>query len=169
MIWVKRMALFVTATTLWLILTPLFISKERLCNSVIEMAAKEQVTFCYAQRQTSMIDCHIKYLQILYATSPVAKIRDLEVSLWQIRANHIRLEGIATSLLPPSIETITIRPIEGLIHAKGDFGTLEGQIMWHKRTIEFTLKPSSLMRQKFASTLRYFKFSDGKYLYVTSF
>ncbi len=76
MIWVKRMALFVTAITLWLILTPLFISKERLCNSVIEMAGKEQVTFCYAQRHTSQIACQIKYLQIIYATSPVAKIRD---------------------------------------------------------------------------------------------
>ena len=169
MIWVKRIALLITAITLWLILTPLFISKERLCNGVIEMAAKEQISFCYAQRHTSMIDCYVKDLQILYATSPVAKIREFKVALWQIHANHIHLEGIAASLLPPSIETITIHPIEGLIHARGDFGTLEGHIMWHKRTIELTLKPSSLMRKKFASTLRYFKSSHGKYLYVTSF
>ncbi|WP_456389722.1 hypothetical protein [Hydrogenimonas sp.] len=169
MIWAKRALFALTGIVIWVALTVLFISKERLCNAAIEAASKAQVGICYDERTASPIGCDMQRMTLLYTHSAVAKVRNVRISLLEIRLSSIHLEGIAASLLPANIYTATIRLLPGTIKAKGDFGTLKGEISWRTRSVRLVLSPSPLMRKNFTSTLRYFNLRNGKYIYVASF
>ncbi|BDY13459.1 hypothetical protein [Hydrogenimonas cancrithermarum] len=169
MIWLKRILFTLAAMTLWIALTLLFVSKERLCNAAIEAASEAQVNVCYDTRTTSPIGCSIERMTLLYAHSPVAKVGALRITPLELALSSIRLEGMAASLVPPNIRSVTVRLLPGTIRAEGDFGTLEGDISWRTRTVTLRLTPSSVMRRNFVSTLRYFSLKNGKYTYATSF
>lgn len=169
MIWVKRIAAFLALLLLWAGLTLLLTPKARLCNAALERLAKEEVTLCYEKRETTPLSCGMRYTTLLFAHSPVAKIRTLNLSPLRIEADGILLQGMARSALPPRISQVRILPLSGEIHARGDFGTLEGRIDWRKRRLVLTLQPSATMRSDYRGTLRYFKRKNGKYLYETAF
>jgi hypothetical protein len=168
-IWLKRVLFTLVSITLWVALTLLFVSRERLCNAAIEAASKARINVCYDTRTTSPAGCDIERITLLYAHSPVAKIRTLQITPLEIVLSSIRLEGIAASLMSPNIRSVTIHLLPGTITAEGDFGTLKGEISWRKRTVTFQLVPSSIMRRNFGSTLRYFHLKNGKYTYAASF
>ncbi|WP_456450439.1 hypothetical protein [Hydrogenimonas sp.] len=169
MTWVKRIAAAVGLVLLFASLVPLFLSKERLCNAAIDALAKEEVTLCYEKRRTSPLGCETKFTTLLFAHSPIARIKRFSATPWRIEAEGVRLVGMAQSALPPRIAKVEVAPLEGAIRARGDFGTLEGRIDWLGRKVTLTLQPSSLMRRDYRGTLRHFKPKNGKYLYETAF
>jgi hypothetical protein len=154
---------------LFLAATPLMLSKERLCNAAIGALADEEVTICFDERDTSPLGCSLRYMTLRFAHSPVAKVKTFEATPWHVEARGIRLEGMAAGALPPRIASVAFDPLEGKVVAKGDFGTLEGRISYLERKARFVLTPSSLMRSRYAGTLRQFKRKNGKYLYETAF
>ncbi len=169
MIWMKRLLLFLVTAALWIVMTFLFVSKERVCNAALEMLAKEEITLCYEKRETSPLSCEIDYTTLLFAHSPVARIKRFSLDPLEIVAENIHLEGMATQALPPRIERLVIEPLKGVWYARGDFGTAEGKFSLSERKISLTLTPSSLMRKKYGSTLRMLIKKNGKYIYETTF
>ncbi len=167
--WLKRIIAAVAILFLWFALTLALVSKERLCNAVIEKAAKENVTLCYERRSASLFGCDIASMTLLFAHSPIAKIGKFSATPWKIAAEGIQLEGMAASALPPRIANITILPLKGQIRAMGDFGSIDGTFSLTERTIRLYLTPSSLMRREYRSTLQMFKRKNGKFVYETAF
>ena len=169
MIWAKRIAAAAGALLIWALLTFAFISKDRLCNGIIERLAQEKVTLCYDRRTTSMTGCEMRFVTLLFVHSPVAKIKAFSATPWKIVADGIRLEGMAADAFPPRIERVTILPLGGTISAEGDFGTLRGTFSLSKRHLSLQITPSSLMQRNYRSTLRMFKQKNGKFVYETAF
>ncbi len=170
MIWLKRILLGFAAIVIWIALTALFLSKERLCNMAIETASeKAGVSLCYTGRDASMLGCSMKQITLLYGCSPVAKIQKAALYPWRVEAAGIRVEGLAADMIPPAIESILFEPLSGKISSRGDFGVLSGRVSWGSRTLTLELLPSSLMKRKFSQTLRLFKKRNGKYIYALSF
>ncbi len=170
MIWVKRILTVLAAVAVWAVLTAAFISKERLCNMAVNSAAeKAGVTLCFDGYGAGAFGCGMKHITLLYGHSPVAKIKKADFSLWKMEASDIRLEGIAADMMPEKIETVTFLPLSGKIRSTGDFGVLDGNISLSGRKIMLELKPSSLMKRRFSTTLRTFRYRNGKYTYAISF
>lgn len=169
MIWVKRAALVLGAALIWLALFTAFVSKERVCNGLIERLSAEKVTLCYDTRSASMDGCEMKFLTLLFAHSPIAKIKSLSVTPWKIEADGIRLEGMAAGAFPPRIKQVTIHPLKGTISAEGEFGTLRGTFSLGERRLFLQIAPSALMQRNYRSTLRMFKQKNGKFVYETAF
>ncbi len=169
MIWLKRIGWGMAGLLLWVVLTGLFLSKERLCNALIERAGTYGITLCFERTERLPLGCALRRLRVEYADSPVARIDTFSVKPWRVEADRIRLSGLAADALPPRIEKVLFLPLEGKIHAVGDFGTLDGDLSYRRRTLTLRLTPSTLMRGKYRATLRTFKPKDGKYLYETSF
>jgi len=169
MIWLKRIGAFSALLLLWAALTTLFVPKDRLCNAALDALAKREVTLCYEKRETSALSCRMRYTTLLFAHSPVAKIRTLALTPLRIEAEGIVLQGMARDALPPRIAHIEVLPLSGDIRARGDFGTLQGKIDWRARKVTLRLEPSARMTRDYRGTLRYFKRKNGKYLYETAF
>ncbi|WP_456402861.1 hypothetical protein [Hydrogenimonas sp.] len=169
MIWLKRSFLALLAVALWVVLSLLFLSKERLCNGAVEAAASKGVTLCYDGRTASMLGCRLERTTVLYGHAPVAKVGLALFTPWKIEISKIRLEGLAASMLPPKIATVRFEPLGGTIYAEGDFGVLRGDVAWSGRRVNLELTPSSLMKREFGATLREFRQKNGKYTYALSF
>ncbi len=170
MIRVKRISAVLSAAVAFVLLTALFISKERLCNMAVNSAAeKAGVTLCFDGYGAGAFGCGMKHITLLYGHSPVAKIKKADFSLWKMEASGIRLEGLAADMMPEKIETVTFLPLSGRIRSTGDFGVLDGNISLSGRKIVLELKPSSLMKRRFSATLRTFRYRNGKYTYAISF
>jgi len=168
-IWLRRTVVTLLSIVLFVALTLLFLSKERLCNAAIEAAASKGVTLCYDNRTASVLGCRLERATVLYGHAPVAKIGRAVFTPWSVEVSRIRLEGPAASMLPPKIASVRFRPIGGTIYAEGDFGILRGRVAWAGRRVTLELTPSSLMKREFGSTLREFRRKNGKYTYALSF
>jgi hypothetical protein len=169
MIWLKRIGMGVAALVIWIALTLTFISKERLCNALIEKASQEKVTLCYEKRATSADGCELRFVTLLFAHSPVAKVKTFSATPWRVTAKGIRLTGMAASAFPPRITLLKISPIAGEIYAEGEFGTMRGTFSLAARHLTLWLTPSSIMQREYRSTLRMFKRKNGKFVYETAF
>ncbi|WP_201353973.1 hypothetical protein [Hydrogenimonas urashimensis] len=170
MIWVKRAGIAIVSLVLWLALAAALVSKERLCNAVINSVAhQENITLCYDGRTTTSTGCTMRYVHLLFAHSAVAKIKTFSATPWRITAEGIRLEGMAADAWPPRIKSFILSPWSGRIHAEGDFGILDGTFSVAKRRVALQLTPSSIMRRQYRSTLRMFKQKNGKFVYETAF
>ncbi|BBG66540.1 hypothetical protein NNO_1837 [Hydrogenimonas sp.] len=168
--WVKGIALALSAVVVWVLLTLLFVSKERLCNTALNSAAeKAGVTLCFDGYDSSALGCSMKRITLLYGHSPVAKIKKADFSPWKIEVSGIRLEGIAADMLPAKIESVRYTPFNGRVSARGDFGVLDGNVSLMKRKAEFVLLPSSLMKRRYSAALRTFRYKNGRYRYDLSF
>ncbi len=170
MIWFKRSLITLFAIVLWALLTLLFISKERVCNALINSAAaKAGITFCIEKKDSSMVGCEADRVTLLYGHSSVAKARSVDISPYEVSVTGVKLEGAAKEFLPPKIESILYKPISGEIYSQGDFGVLKGVVSWGDRKVSLELLPSSLMKREFRQTLGMFKMKKGKYRYDFSF
>ncbi len=116
---------------------------------------------------------------LFYQQIESAKIETIDVMLFvlydQIRVENIRLSSTLEGFLPPEIEHITLRysvldPLKVTLEGVGDFGELSGELLLRERSMKVTLKPSTLMTKRFASTLKTLKRDNtGGYYYESRF
>ena len=93
----------------------------------------------------------------------------------EVLFEDIRISSIAKSIIPTKIKTIklhygVVNPLYVVAQATGEFGSASIEISLRERRVAVTLKPSPLMRQKYARTLRMMhKNNNGEYTYARSF
>ena len=166
---VKRFVLVIISLILIAVFSTLFLSKERMCDTVIDTIASKNITVCYRKSDFSVLGCKFEDLDILFSHSRIADIQTLEWDKTLLIANKIRLHGLLEKFFPPSIASISCNLISGEITSQGLFGTLKGHLSLGKRTLEIVLRPSRQMRKHYRTTLKYFKKTPDGYKYVLAF
>jgi len=104
-----------------------------------------------------------------------ADVRSIELESFlvytKIQADDIVLSSAAKSFVPLKVESIHAshafwNPLEVIVDAKGEFGTLNAQLDLLKKEVHVRLQPSKKMSQSFQHTLRYLKKDqNGEYSY----
>jgi hypothetical protein len=156
-----------------------FMPKE----SIYYFAEKElknyNVIIAHEAVKDSGFSLELKHLDIYVEAIESAKVDSVSISLFgvynTIDANNVHLTEALSSMLPVKIDKVNIRysifhPTEITLNAVGAFGTIDAKANLIERKVDALLKPSSIMKRKYRSTLRNFKKqSNGEYEYVQSF
>jgi hypothetical protein len=121
----------------------------------------------------------IKDAGVTFKAIESAEVKDTKISIFgvynNVSINDITLSSTAASFVPTDIKNIDItysifNPLNIVANANGGFGDAEAKISLVERNIFLKLKPSNMMSQKYASTLRGLKKSkDGGYEYAKTF
>jgi len=156
-----------------------FIPKE----SIYYFAEKElknyNVIIAHEAVKDSGFSLKLQHLDIYVESIESAKVDSVSISLFgvynAVDAKNIILTDALASMLPVKIDTVSIRysifhPTDIILNAAGAFGTIEAKANLIERKVDARLKPSTVMKRKYRSTLRNFKKqSNGEYEYVQSF
>lgn len=161
----KRIGIVVFVTFGAVLLLGLFISKERLFVYGVDALRKEGIALCPESWHFDALGGELENTIFTFQNRPVAQVRKLVMKPWYLHAERIGIKGLIKEWIPGSIDVVDIRPFEGKILSKGDFGRLEGFIDWRKKQIHLILYPSSQMRRNYAMTLSNFRYDKKAKVY----
>ncbi|MDF1878180.1 hypothetical protein JHD46_00850 [Sulfurimonas sp. SAG-AH-194-C20] len=88
---------------------------------------------------------------------------------------NIKLSSLVEAHLPSEIDRIDVtytlfHPLVLVLHAKGQFGEINGEFNILKRDLNVTLRPTNTMLKKYKLSMKIFqKYKDGAYIYAKSF
>lgn len=92
-----------------------------------------------------------------------------------IQLKNLELSSVAASFIPVHIDTAQIKytifnPLNVLVKASGEFGTLDARLKLKSRTVVVVMQPSPKMLQEHRSSLQQFhKNEAGEYTYEKTF
>lgn len=168
MIWLKRTGLGLGAFVLFVVLTLLFVSGERLCNFGLQQLSERGVSVVYASKNSHPLGCSIQEGMVYFNSLPIAIAGSVSVDLTALRLKNVTMQGVVASSYPYGIERIDFSPLTGSIGAKGDFGNAEGTVSLFQRRIHLLITPTNKFPNELVGLL-HLKNENGKYVYDKTF
>ncbi len=156
-----------------------FLPKEHLYYLVQQTLQEQKITLTQKQLHETPFGIELHAVTLSYEGVPVAKIKDIRVTLFglydSVKAEGVELSSLASSYIPPKLSFVmanysVLHPLAIDTVAQGVFGSLKAVLHLQEKKVLATVKPSHIFQTNYGRSLRYLhRKKDGEYSYAKNF
>ena len=173
---VKRLGKYITLSLFFFLALILFMPKSSFYFLAEKEMQKYNLIISNEELNEKFLTLNIKHLDVSLKGVHSADIESVDIMFLalynSIELHNIKLSSVAKSFMPTKLEYINIyytliNPLVIKGEAKGELGSVDMEFDIVHQTLRVILKPSKIMLQKYARSLRYFKRNKkGEYVYA---